>query len=128
MEKKTGKANVEAKKDYHLKITIQGVMMAGKTFSSHKIGELLAANGCHVTLAEGGRLTGMHYGTHVGSTRRVLIDTSLDPIKPPCARCGKDADYLTRPKYDFKGTQSFLCKNCADVNTLYRGEYIIREL
>jgi protein-arginine kinase activator protein McsA len=65
---------------YHLKITIQGGMEAGKTFSSHKIGEILAAYGCHVALAEAGKLTSVHYGQHNGSLRRVLINTSLDPI------------------------------------------------
>lgn len=77
MSKKAKKVPV---KKYDLVITIQGRMEAGKTFASHKIGALLAENGCRCTLAEAGKETGVFYGTHMDSIKRVLIDTSLKNV------------------------------------------------
>jgi len=120
------KAKTEEVKGYDLVIKIHGAMASGKTFASHKIGALLAENGCLVELSEAGQLTGVRYGQHLTSTRRVLIDTSLRNVHEVCKRCGKTADYLIREKYTTHTL--FACKGCTKKDELYSGDVVMQVL
>lgn len=75
------KAKVDTR--YALKITIQGVQGAGKTFAQQLIAKFLTAYGYSVDLLEIGSPTWNKIPPSKNiapNGRRVCIDTSLDPI------------------------------------------------
>ena len=81
MAKKAGKAKVDTR--YALKITIQGAQGAGKTFAQQLIAKFLTSYGYSVDLLEIGNPTWNKIPPAkevAPNGRRVIIDTSLDPI------------------------------------------------
>jgi predicted RNA-binding Zn-ribbon protein involved in translation (DUF1610 family) len=111
-----------------LKITIQGLQGAGKTVAQQMIARHLNAYGYEVSISENGMIPGapLERGTLPFNGRKVLLDTSLDPIEHKCARCGKNAVYVIRKKFDFN--KLYACKKCTQANTLFSGDVIEQSL
>jgi signal recognition particle GTPase len=111
-----------------LKITIQGVQGAGKTFVQQKIANYLNAYGYEVSISENGMIPGatLERGQLPFNGRKVLLDTSLEPIEYKCARCGAEAVYVIRKKYDFN--KLYACKKCTQVDKLFSGDVIEQSL
>lgn len=122
------KKKVQVDTSHVLKITIQGLQGAGKTVAQQMIARHLNAYGYEVSISENGMIPGapLERGTIPFNGRKVFLDTSLEPIENKCARCGANAVYVIRKKYDFN--ELYACKKCTKADKLFSGDVIEQSL